>query len=181
MVENAPHPTWITILFAGTAIFSAALLIGLAVEPNLIHDRLVEHEATLAPLLKPNETYDLTAETLIKPGFGGAFGAFEKDGIWLLQGRGHIEFDLLGGGKHPSLEIGLSSLPTETRIQFSADGVGRDLNLLTVGEGHEALVVLSGGRAQRVDISCEIVGTRIDLGRDIRDLCVKLLWVRVLP
>ena len=180
MVEQTSHPTWINLLFTGGAIFSAILLVGLAVQPDLIHDRIMERDASPAPLLKTGQTYQLTAETLIKPDFGGAFSAFEKDGIWLLQGLGTIEFELLDGGKRPALEIGISSLPTETTIQFSAGGVDRNTDLLTRGEVDVALVALSDGRAQQVDVSCRIVGAQVDLGRDIRDLCVKLQWVRVL-
>lgn len=181
MAEDSRRSDWIGFVLPTLSLLSLTLLIGLAIEPDLIHERFLGAEERSAPLLAPRETFYLTAETLIKPDTEGSFSSYEKDGIWLLQGNGILRFQLSEVSTGHSIEIALVSLPTPTRVELSALGVDKRTSHSLNGESVVAELALREEREQTVELSCEITGTKVDLGRDIRDLCVKVLWVRVTP
>ena len=158
---------------------SALLLIGLLINPDLIQDNFLPSDSKTVPLLKRGEVFTLTSDALVRPSLSGDFSDFEKDGIWLLQGEGALQFRLPETRAGASIEIAVGALQTETAIQI-VSSQGSTMASTVVDGGTIVLTSeIAQTHAHSVRISCEIMGPRVDLGRDIRDLCIKLLWVRV--
>ena len=165
--------------FPGAAVLSFLLLVGLLVNPDFIQGYFIQSDSKPIPLLKPNEVFTLTSDTQVKPKLSGDFSGFEEDGIWLLQGAGVLEFRLPKNKKSELIEFGLRALETETMLRI----VSSPDSTITTTIVEADTVILSSKLASEsehsVRISCERSGISVDLGPDTRDLCIKLLWVRV--
>lgn len=165
--------------FAGAAVLSALLFLGLLIDRSIVQDRFIAREDDIGPLLKAGEDYPLSTAAAVTPRLRGDFSLFEEDGVWLLQGLGYLDFRIREKSRPLSLEVGLGTLPTATRIEFKAPSLGEDITVVLDGESTAINLELGDAELHTISIQCQILGDKVDLGRDIRDLCVKLLWIRV--
>lgn len=165
--------------FAGAAICSALLFLVLLTDRTFVQDRFIAQSDDAVPLLKAGETYPLSSASVVTPQLGGDFSLLEEDGVWLLQGVGYLDFQLRDSSPLSSLNVGVGTLPTATRIELNAPSAGK--KTMAVLDGASTTLRLEVGAAERqtVSIQCRILGSNVDLGLDIRDLCVKLLWIRI--
>lgn len=173
-----PDSRWHKFGFPAAAVLSLLLALGLGLYPDLIQDQILPPSRDSFPLLKQGEMFELTSEAPIKPQLSGDFSLYEPDGIWLLQGDGSIDFELTEAARDASVTLALGALPTETRLEIASAGEAPS-SIIMAGDSRVATRQLSRDRVQSIQISCEITGPPVDLGLDIRDLCVKLLWMKV--
>ena len=165
--------------FAGAAVLSALVFLGLLIDRSIVQDRFIAQEDDTAPLLKTGEDYPLSSAAVATPRLRGDFSLFEEDGVWLLQGLGYLDFRIRETSRPLSLEVGLGTLPTATRIEFKAAGLTEEVTFVLDGESTAINLEIGDEEHHTISIQCEVLGDAVDLGRDIRDLCVKLLWIRV--
>lgn len=165
--------------FGGGAFFFLALLLGLIVSPELIQNVVLRESSEQAPLLKAGETFSLTTDSLVRPRLDGNFSLYESDGIWLLQGDGVVDFRLSSSDEASLLEIGIGTLPTETTIDIQIDDSKEVSYTFAPGEASLIAMPMKQRLEHSLSVSCRITGRPVDLGVDIRDLCMKLLWLRV--
>jgi len=165
--------------FAGAAVLTALLFLGLLIDRSIVQDRFIAQEDDIAPLLKAREDYPLSSAAVVTPRLRGDFSLFEEDGVWLLQGLGYLDFRIRETSRPLSLEVGLGTLPTATRIEFKAAGLTEEATVVLDGESTAINLEIGDVERHTILIKCQVLGDKVDLGRDIRDLCVKLLWIRV--
>lgn len=165
--------------FAGGALFFVTLLLSLIINPELVQNVVVREISERAPLLKAGETFPLTAESLVQPELNGAFSSYERDGVWLLQGEGIVTFRLTPANEASLIEIGIGTLPTTTSMEVRVNSSDAVHQIFLQEENRTISIPLQREENYTLSVSCRISGNPVDLGLDIRDLCVKFLWLRI--
>jgi len=179
MGGRSTHLSRDDLTFGGGALFFLALLLGLIVSPELIQNVVLRESSEQAPLLKAGETFPLTTDSLVRPRLDGNFSLYESDGIWLLQGDGVVDFRLGSSDEASLLEIGIGTLPTETTINIQIDD-SKEVSYTFAPEEASLIAMPMEQRLEHsLSVSCRITGRPVDLGIDIRDLCLKFLWLRL--
>ena len=179
MRGRSTHLSRDDLTFGGGAFFFLVLLLGLIVRPELIQNVVLRESSEQAPLLKAGETFSLTTDSLVRPRLDGKFSSYESDGIWLLQGDGVVDFRLRSPNDASLLEIGIGTLPTETKINIQMDDSKEVVYTFLPEEASTIAVPMEPRLEHSLSVSCRITGRPVDLGIDIRDLCMKFLWLRV--
>ena len=141
--------------------------------------RRVAIEGPVVPLAQPVEVNESFPPDGLEIGFADS----DADGTWVTSSLANLRFQVMGDSSPRNLALAVypftpEAFPTrEIQIATSRGSSSFDLS----SGGQIVQVKLDGSPSQLVTIRCRLIGSpaELGLGDDIRQLCLKLIWIQV--
>lgn len=170
-MEVAVLALLLTSLFGGAALTSVLSSNGVP--------RRAATEGPVVPFAQPVEV----DESFPPDGLEIGFADSDADGTWVTSSLASLRFQAMGDSSPRNLALAVypftsEAFPTrEIQVVTSRGSSSFDLS----SGGQIVQVKLDGSPSQLVTIRCRLIGSpaELGLGDDIRQLCLKLIWIQV--